>query len=426
MPLLKAQSDLLAREDLTAGIGKTFIERGAGDLADVVPFKSFSGETSSFNIQKSRPGFAGTLDPYNTSGEIDNSPHEIEKISTATGLIAKHADTPVVDKAGKSGDNDQEALNIDSAAQQVYEEWAANVTSSSGLGNTLRGLPYWIHRYYGFVDQGYGHASGWLSSMTDSAGLYGGSGRAAFTGNVIYGTNTKAVDGTKQTLTDTVLDTLVTMPKRRPTAILATLEARNAIKAILNDAGGNTAQALMSEAFGRKMIHWDDVPVHVVDSLGDAKVGTGAVIASTTLTAAAADKRFAGFKMWDVGRVITLSNGQTVTIESVTSASEVELVSAPAAGNGTYNFTIPAKPDLLIAFRGDEKSGLRACYNPTEGMPSEPDVDVYGTPIAGFSAVNVGLLPDAEVERHRVRMYSNLEYCDPNTLAVLSQFSIPA
>jgi len=418
MPLLQPQPALLSREDLSAGIGKVFVERGAGDVADIVPFRpATNGKNDSFNVQSASPGnYLGANDPYATS--ITNEVHTIEKVTTEMGLIVKHADTFVIDIAGKSELNDQRAVDVESQAQLTYEEWVQHAVAGGGTGSIFRGLPYWLVRYFG-APQNDG-----TYDFTDTYSIYGGSGRAQFTSNILFGTNDGQVDGTKQTLSDTLLDDLVTLPKIRPQVLFATRQARNAIKAILNDMGGNDATDMMSEVFGRRMVHWDGIPVLVTDQIGDAKSTAATnvtVTTNTTVTVSTNDKKWPGFKPWDVGREITIGS-TTTTIASVT--DEYKCVVADTVTT-QQALSMPAKPDIIIGTVCDERIGFNSVFYSTEGAAANHNVEVYGAPIMGFSAAPIGLLQSSEVERTRLRFYGNFTHRNPNALCGLFQFSLP-
>jgi hypothetical protein len=392
MPTLKAQANLLTNPSLQSGIIEVLIDRGARELMAVLPFKSFSGSTYDFNLEEEIGTGNSAQDPYGVNN-IPNAGGKNRRVAVPSIMMIRNADVPEIDVVGKSDVNDIRADKIEKQAKKLAKDFLfqfinARVDETETYASyNMRGLEHWLDKYLAL----------------------------GFTEQAKYNTNTGLVGGTRQNLSLNSLDDLISRYKDEQFDVLYTdRETFVYIKGLLNAAGGNTAAMLMNEKFGMSMLHYDGVPIAVVDAVGASKTWASATIAGTTITVT--DPAFLGFSSLDVGRSITQIGG-TSTIATVVNTHQVTVAVATGMGAGAGSV---AKTSALYAVRFGELDAVSAVFHEGRGVPARAG-DYYG-PIAGFDAVDMDMLEDSPRLRTRITWYGNTVVQSPYAIARLSHY----
>src|SRR5690606_38094423 len=70
-----------------------------------------------------------------------------ERVSLASGMLARNADTAKIDVIGKSNINNQRANDIIMAAKALARDFVEQFVSGMGDSYNLKGLEYWLGVY---------------------------------------------------------------------------------------------------------------------------------------------------------------------------------------------------------------------------------------------------------------------------------------
>lgn len=378
MGTLKQEADKLTNPSLQRGIIEVIIERGAREVMAQLPFKSFQGTTYDFVLEDQIGTGHSARDPYGTDN-IPNGQGANKRYAVPAVGLFRHADVPKIDVVGKSDHNDIRADKIEKQAKKLAKDFVQQLIQGrpddTGTYNSLnmRGLEYWLDEY-------------------DDAS------------QKVYWTDTGAAGGTAQNLSLTALDDMLSRYKdERFEVIYTDRETWVEIKSLLNSAGGNTAEMLMNELFGRPMLHYNGVPIVILDPVGDIKefnsaTGDGA----GNVTVDDTDGDFIGFSSIDVGRDITV-NGSTTSITGVTDTHTVTVSDGTFAASGAGQVE---KTNAIYACRFDEVDGVTALFHANRGVPA--NAGKYYGPIAGFDAEDLGSLETSSRYRTRLDYFGNV------------------
>lgn len=400
MPLLKTEAAKLTNDSVQSGIVETLIEKGASEVLAQLGFKPFEGDGYAFVHEKSLPTSNSIADPYGTT--IVNDTGENTRKLVEARLLIRNADTAKIDIIGKSDINDQRANDIMKAAKKMAKDFMFQMFHGLSTRNNFNGIEYWLSYY---ASEG-------------------------FTEQVIYGTNTGLVTGTKQNLSLAMVDDLLSRNFGTPFQVIYSDRAtRNEFKSLLNALGGNMAPTLMSDTFGMPVMTYDGVPWIVLDPVGAVKSGVCNVTATdATLTIdATLDPYWIGFTNLDVGRSISVTGAgtaaavHTTTIASVTNESEIEMTAVAVTTASDTPFTVAAT-NVIYTATFDDNDALACIFHANRGVPANAG-EYYG-PIAGFDAEELNTLEDSPRLRTRLDFFGNIVSHNPYAQGRLSHFSL--
>jgi len=405
MALLKVEADKLTNESLVRGVVEVLITRGNRDLFSLLPFRRFEGSAYAFNQEATLPSGSSARDPYGTT--IPGGVGTRLRQAIDVGMLARDADTALIDIVGKSDFNNQRSNDIQMAAKKLAQDFSFQfVNGRSDLGVTyadfnLRGLEHWLATYL-----------------------------ASFPDQVIFATNDGLSNGTKQSLSLTKIDDLLSRWKGQGfDAIKSDRATAVAFKGLLNLAGGNTGALFMIDQFGQPVMQYSGVRWYISDDVGAEKVsGAAGEITSGAATLVVDDVKdpfWIGFSDLDVGRgidVTTASIPANTTVLSVTDIRTVVL-SANAGGTATVGVVTVSATEAIYAVRFDEMDGMSAIYHSGRGVPVGSIGEHHG-PIAGFDSEDIGLLESGRIVRMALHWFGNFVLHSPFATARLSHFTV--
>jgi hypothetical protein len=222
MPLLRTEAEKLSNNHLVAGVIEEILD--TDEMFALLPFVQVNGKAYVYDRENALPG-ADFLDP---NDPINESAATFTEVTAKLKILAGDVD---VDKflAQTMGDtNDQVAIQVAAKAKAVARKFSATLAAGD---------------------------------VTVDAKSFDGIPKLVAAGQTI----TAGANGAAVSLS--MIDELKDAVPLRPDAYVMRKGTWRAIKALLRAAGGNTAETMMLENFGRPVPAFDGIPVLVNDFL---------------------------------------------------------------------------------------------------------------------------------------------------------------
>lgn len=226
MPLLLAEAAKLAMEDRQRGVIEELIDQD--ELFALLPFVKSNDEIYSYVREKTAPG-AGWIDPYE---DIEESAAEFEPVSTKLKILAGQVDVANFLAEVRSDLNDQVAIQLAAKVKGVGRDFrGVLINGDSGVNaKTFDGLRKLV-----------------TAGQTLQAGTNGGA------------------------LSYSMLDELKDAVKLGADVLMMRQGTWRALRELNRLHGGNTAEMMMIENFGKPVKAYDGTPVIINDNISGAE-----------------------------------------------------------------------------------------------------------------------------------------------------------
>lgn len=235
MPLLRTVAESLSNNDLIAGVVEEIIDRD--ELFALLPFVRTEGKAYVYN----REGTLSEGEFIDVNQVVPEGASQVTEVTTKLRILAGDVDIDKFLQETMSDTNAQKAIQIAMKAKGMGRAFRRALIQGNSATNPLE-------------------FDGLDKLVTDL-----GAARA-----LVAGTNGAAISLS-------MLDELADMIPNRPDAYMMRTGTWRAIKQLLRAAGGNTAEHIMMDNFGRPIPAFDGVPVIINDFIpGDVAQGTEA------------------------------------------------------------------------------------------------------------------------------------------------------